>query len=167
MNQTTNLSTAPGEIVGIFHDRAAFEAAVAALYAAGLTRADLSVLDSHESIDAAGSGETSWKEALRGLVGEIKYEGPLVAAGAILLAGGATAAAIAGVIAAATTAAAASEFMNEVTARPHTEAFARAVEAGSIILWVAVETDERARQVQGVLEDHGAENVHLHNRPNA
>lgn len=152
------------EIVGIFRDRSSFEAAIGALYKAGFVRADISVLDSHESVDVAGPDETSWKEALRTLVGDIKYEGPLVASGAILLVGGATAAAIAGLIAAATTAAAASELLNEMTAKPHTEAFARAVDAGSIILWVTVETEKREHLAKTILEDTGGENVHLHGR---
>ena len=48
----TQISTP--EVVGLFADRESFQAAVDALFAAGFERTDLSVLSSHESIDAAG-----------------------------------------------------------------------------------------------------------------
>ena len=163
-------STAPAtarEAVGIFKNQSALEAALAALKDAGFGHADLSVLASHDSIDAAGTAETSWRDALTALVGEVKYEGPLVASGAILLVGGATAAAIAAVIAAATATVAAGEFLGEVTAKPHTEAFARAVDAGSIILWVATDTAKHEETAQRILVDNGAENVHIHERASA
>lgn len=150
------------EIIGLFHDRAAFETAVGTLRKAGFGHADLSVLASHTSIDAAGKEGQSWKDALTALVGELKYEGPLVASGAIFLIGGATAAAIAGVIAATTATVAANEFLAGATAKPHTEAFARAVDAGSIILWVAAETDEKELLARSILQDRGAENIHAH-----
>ena len=151
------------EAVGIFKDQPAFEEAVRALKKAGFGRADLSVLASHSSIDAAGSEGQSWKETLSALIGEIKYEGPLVASGAIFLIGGPTAAAIAAVIAAGTATLAADEFLAEVTAKPHTEDFARSVEAGSIILWVAADTDHKELLALSILKDRGAENIHIHN----
>jgi hypothetical protein len=149
------------ELVGLFADREAFESAVAALLAAGFDRTDLSVLSSRESIDVAGRPARSWKEALIALVGELKYEGPLVASGAIVLAGGPTAAALAGVIGAAVGGLAVKELLEEVTAKPHTEDFARSLAAGSVVLWVRVEDDDRATRAARLLEEHGAANVHL------
>ena len=150
------------EIVGLFADQAAFEAALGDLKKAGFAHADLSVLASHTSIDAAGTEGQSWKDALTALVGELKYEGPLVASGAVFLIGGATAGAVAAIIAATTATVAANEFLAEVTAKPHTEAFARAVEAGSIILWIAAETDEKELLARSILQDRGAGNIHAH-----
>ena len=55
------------EVVALFETRAAFDAAVEALLAAGFRRSDLSVLSSHESIEAAsrasrrtGRSRRSW-----------------------------------------------------------------------------------------------------------
>ena len=66
------------EVVGLFADRDSFEAAVAGLTEAGFARTDLSVLGSHESLDAAGEPGKQWKDALVALVGELKFEVPLV-----------------------------------------------------------------------------------------
>jgi len=150
------------EVVGLFANRESFEAAVAALTDAGFDRTDLSVLASHESIDAAGAPGKPWKDAMTAVVGELKYEGPLVASGAIVLAGGTVAATIAAVIGAATAGIAIREILAEVTAKPHTEDFARSVEAGSVILWVRTEDDAREQQAGTILSDNGAANVHIH-----
>jgi hypothetical protein len=155
------------EVVGLFADRAAFEAAVTALGAAGFPRADVSVLTSHASLDAAGRPGQSWRDALLALVGEIKYEVPLVASGAVILAGGPVAAALSAVIGAAVGGVAIREVLTEVTAKPHTEEFARAVDAGAIVLWVYGETIRRQQQAAEILEAAGATNIHLVTRPPA
>ena len=124
------------EVVGLFAGRESFETAIEALTAAGFERADLSVLGSHESIDAAGAPGKPWRDVLTALVGEIKYEVPMMASGAVLLAGGPMAATIAGLVAAAVGGIAAKEIVDEVTLSPHTEDFARSLEAGGLILWV-------------------------------
>ncbi len=153
----------PGrEVVGILTNRDDFEAAVNALLEAGAERSDLSVLSSHESLAVAGKPAKPWKDALTALVGEIKYEGPLVASGAILLAGGATAAAIAGIIGAAVGGAALKEVLEEVSASPHTESFARSVDAGSVILWVRVDDKSAETRAISMLEQNNAVNVHLY-----
>ncbi|MBL6958738.1 MAG: hypothetical protein ISR52_07145 [Rhodospirillales bacterium] len=150
------------EAVGLFADRDSFEAAVTALLGAGFERTDLSVLSSHESLEAAGTPGKPWKDVLTALVGELKYEGPLVASGAILLVGGTIAATIAGIIGAATAGIAAKEVLDEVTSSPHTEDFARSLDAGSVILWVRVTDDDEERKASGLLEGHGGANVHIH-----
>ncbi|HEY9163762.1 MAG TPA: hypothetical protein VIN57_04040 [Magnetovibrio sp.] len=153
------------EAVGLFADRPSFEAAVHFLLENGFDRTDLSVLDSHESIDVAGEPGKPWKDALSALVGEIKYEGPLVASGAILLAGGPTAALIAAVIGAATATVAAKEVLDEVTATPHTENFANAVNGGVVILWVACSTNAQEQAAVKALKQMGGTNVHIVERP--
>ncbi|MCW8914251.1 MAG: hypothetical protein OQK24_00195 [Magnetovibrio sp.] len=158
------MTTPLNEAVGIFSDRAGFEAAVHHLLDEGFERSDLSVLDSHESLDAAGSPGKPWKDVLTAMVGEIKYEGPLVASGAILLAGGPTAAAIASVIGAATAGVVAKDVLDEVTATPHTEHFANALAAGGVILWVGCSNAEKQAHALKVLEQFGAANVHMHQR---
>jgi hypothetical protein len=152
------------EVVGLFRDRASFGAAVDALLAAGFERADLSVLASHESLEAAGTPGKPWRDVLTALVGDLKYEGPLVASGLIFLAGGPVTATLAAVAAAAVGGMAAKEFLEEATAQPHTEDFARSLEAGGVILWVCAETDERRERASAILAAHGGQNVHVSER---
>jgi hypothetical protein len=152
------------EMVGTFADRSHFEAAVAALMKAGFSRADLSVLASHDSLDVAGGEARSWRDSLIALVGELKYEGPLVAAGLIALAAGPVGAAIAGLIAAGVGGAALKELLDEVTALPDTEDFARALAAGSIILWVNVRDQAQMEAAKRILAEAGGANIHLFER---
>jgi hypothetical protein len=158
------MTTAIREAVGIFATREAFEAAVHHLLEHSFESTALSVLDSHESLEAAGKPGKPWRDVLTALVGEIKYEGPLVASGAILLAGGPTAALIAGIIGAATAGVATKELLDEVTAVPHTESFANALNAGSVILWVACADDVQEQSALSVLKEFGGTNVHTHIR---
>lgn len=158
------MSTAIREVVGLFADRPAFEAAVHHLLESGFARPDLSVLDSHESLEAAGAPGKPFKDVLTALVGEIKYEGPLVASGAILLAGGPTAALVASVIGAATAGVVAKDVLDEVTASPHTENFANALDAGGVILWVACADEAHERKALKILEQFSGANVHIHER---
>ena len=165
MNNTPNAAqTNPGvrEVVGLLADRSQFDSTVNRLLDAGFSRPDLSVLASHQSIDAAGAPGKPWKDVLIALVGDLKYEGPLVASGAILLAGGATAAAIAAIIGAATAGIAAKELLDEVTSAPDTDAFARSLEAGSIIIWVRIKGPDQERAALDALNFSGASNVHIH-----
>lgn len=149
------------EVVGLFADRESFGRAVEELLRNGFEHADLSVLASHESLEAAGRPGKSWREALPALVGELKYEGPLVASGAIFLAGGPVAATIAAVVGAAVGGAALVDLLGEVTARPHTEDFARSLAAGSVILWVRAPDETRQARACAILNNNGAGNVHL------
>jgi len=162
MPETENAPDTWNEVVGLFASRDGFEAAVEALLAGGFERTDLSVLSSHQSLDAAGKPGKPWKDALTALVGELKYEGPLVASGAIILVGGTAAAAIAATIAAAVSGVAAKELLDEVTATPHTEEFARSLEAGSVILWVRADDAAREQAALEAMEANGGTNVHLH-----
>ncbi len=150
------------EAVSLFADRRTFERAVGALLQSGFERADLSVLSSHESLDAAGKPGTPWKDALTALVGELKYEGPLVAAGAILLVGGPVASTLAGIIGAATAGIAAKEALGEVMAKPHTEDFARSLAAGGVILWVRTPDKAAEDRAISALSKNGGENIHIH-----
>ncbi|HEY9078662.1 hypothetical protein [Magnetovibrio sp.] len=160
----SNSATTVREAVGIFKDRASFEAAVHHLLEAGFERPDLSVLDGHESLDVVGEPGKPWKDVLTALVGEIKYEGPLVAAGAILLAGGPTAALIASIIGAATAGVAAKEVLDEVTSSPDSEDFTNALAAGGLILWVSCATPEKEQQALELLQKFDGANVHMHER---
>ncbi len=153
------------EVVGRFSERDAFQAAVEALRAAGFARTDLSVLDSHVALSVSESDDGAWKQTLAGLVGEIKYMGPIGAAGLIMLSSGMIGAAIAGVIAAGVTGVALKELLDDIKATPHTEAFARALEGGALLLWVRAQEPEKEKRASGLLIAHGAADVHTHRRP--
>ncbi len=148
------------EVVGLFDDRAAFDAAVDDLLAAGFDRSDLSVLSSHDSLDAAEHSGFDWGAAL---AGEYKMVGPLVASGAVFLAGGPVAATIAAVIGAAVGGAAVKELIDEVTSAHHDD-FARAMKAGGLVLWARVADTDAEAAARDVLARHGAGSVHRHDR---
>lgn len=152
------------EVVGRFADRESFKSAVEDLRAAGFARSDLSVLDTRESLSASESAGEAWGETLAGLIGEVKYLGPLTAAGLIMIASGPVGAAVSGLVAAGITGLALRELLDDIRATPHTEEFARALENGAVLLWVRAETDERQALAQAVLERHGAADVHRHRR---
>ncbi|EME71731.1 hypothetical protein H261_02326 [Paramagnetospirillum caucaseum] len=156
------------EVVGTFADRAHFEAAVSALLAEGFGRDKLSVLTSHDSLDAAegpeGAKARKWRDGLVAMMGELKYEGPLVAAGLIALAAGPVGAVIAGLVAAGVGGVAIKEVLDEVAAIPDSDGFVRALAAGSVILWVSTDTPEEETRVRALLADAGGANIHIFER---
>ncbi|RAU23057.1 hypothetical protein CU669_05600 [Paramagnetospirillum kuznetsovii] len=152
------------EVVGTFADRAHFEAAVSALLECGFDRGRLSVLASHDSLEVAGGKAQKWRDGLVALVGEMKYEGPLVAAGLIALAAGPVGAVIAGLIAAGVGGVAVKELLDEVAAIPDSGDFTRALAAGSVILWVSVENAAEEARVKPLLAGAGGANIHIFER---
>ena len=170
MSEQTDLSDVfaegrPVEVVGRFAERESFTAAVEALTGAGFARDDLSVLDTHESLSASGSPGEAWQETLGGLVGEINYVGPLTAAGLIAIATGPVGSAVAALMAAGIGGAAVVELLDKLRATPHTDSFARALEAGAILLWVRVGDAAEAKRAETILTEAGAADVHPHVRP--
>jgi hypothetical protein len=153
------------EVVGWFQDRESFKAAVKDLKGRGFDHADLSVLDTHESISAADSPYEAFRETMSGLVDEANYIGPIAAAGFIAVAAGPVGALISGAIAAGLTGTAIAEALKDVRATPHTEEFAKAAENGAILLWVSAEDPQRQQTAVEVLQAHGAGDVHTHERP--
>ncbi|CAO3355938.1 hypothetical protein [Azospirillum melinis] len=149
------------EVVALFATRAAFDRAVEALLAADFDRADLSVLASHTSLEAADPKYRPRDEALTGLVGELKYAFPLTTAGLIAIVGGPIEAALAALVAAGVGGVAIKDYLDELTSHPKPDEFSRALEAGGIILWVRVETAEREAQASALLDREGGGNVHV------
>lgn len=152
------------EVVGRFADREPFLKAVEDLRTNGFERSDLSVLDTRESLSASESTGDAWAQALAGLIGEVKYLGPITAAGLIMIASGPVGVAISGLVAAGITGVALRELLDDIRATPHTEAFARALEGGAVLLWVRAESPERQALAREVMQAHGAADVHLHAR---
>ena len=162
---TNTASAATREVVGTFADREHFQAAIAALLKAGFARTDLSVLSSHESIDTAtAQGGKSWMDALVALVGETKYEGPLVAAGLIALAAGPVGAAIAGLVAAGVGGVAVKELLDEVSALPDSEHVAKELAGGGVVLWVSISDAAAEERAKVILQGAGAQNLHVFER---
>jgi hypothetical protein len=149
------------ELVASFADRAHFESAVTALKAAGFRHEDLSVLSSHQALEAAEPQVKSWSELLSAMVGEVKYVGPLSAAGFIWLATGPVGAALAAVIAAGVGGVAVKEFLDEISALPDTDAFKKALEAGDVLLWVRAGEARRQADARAILEASGARHVEM------
>ena len=163
MSATDTHSPITREVVGTFADRDHFQQAVSRLLDCGFTRADLSVLSSHDSLDAT-KPSSKWKDALVAVAGDIKYEGPLVAAGLIALASGPVGAAIAATVAAGIGGLAVKEVLDEVSALPDSTDFERALSAGSVILWVMVADQLGEEKARKALADTGAANIHVFNR---
>ena len=149
------------EVLGRFETRESFEAAVAALRKADFGHADLSVLDTHESIDSAGSSTEAWGERVAGLVGEVHYIGPLTAAGLIAVAAGPVGAMVASVIAAGVGGLALRELLDESEATPNTEAFARALEHGAVLLWAYAPTPERQNEARQIMAAEGGKDIEV------
>lgn len=152
------------EVVGRFADRESFRGAVKALLKAGFERADLSVLDTHESLSAANSPSEVWSEAMAGLIDEVNYVGPITAAGLIAIASGPVGALVSGAVGAGLAGYALADLLSDIRATPHTEAFARALKAGAVLLWVRAETPERQDEAARILERHGGADIHTHER---
>jgi hypothetical protein len=148
------------EVVAVFETRDAFDRAVAGLLAEGFARDDISVLASHTSLDAARPA-TPRDEALTGLVGELKYAFPLTTAGLIAIVGGPITAPLAALVAAGIGGAAIKEYLDELTSHPEPDAFANALEAGGVILWVRVADAAAEARAGAILERCGGRNVHL------
>ena len=152
----------PRELVGLFTTPGPLEACIRELLDGGFAHEDLSVLSSHTAIEIADPEGLTWRDRLLPLLSESRYEVPLVAAGLIALASGPTGAIVAALVAAGVGGAALKEVFDEVISLPDTEEFARAVEAGEIVLWVAVPDDAARDRATGLMERYGARNIHLH-----
>jgi len=152
----------PHEVVGLFNDENSFRQTINALLEQGFDRADLSVLGSHQSLDATEAETSNWQSAFTALASDIKFEVPLIASGAIILAGGPVAGMIAAIVGAAVGGVAVKQVIDGIVAQPHSEEFIRSVEAGSIILWIRIDDPTLSQTATDVLNLNGAQNVHIH-----
>jgi hypothetical protein len=156
------------EAVASFPDREHFHSAVSALLAGGFERSDLSILASHDSLAVAEEPAETRKEVLRaGLSDEIKYIAPLTVAGIIVLSGGPIAIALAALVGAGLGGAALKELFDDYTASRHSEDFADALRAGSVLLWVRCRDPDSELAATRILEEAGGMHVHVHGRSSA
>lgn len=150
------------EVVALFRSRSAFDAAVAALLANGFARADLSVLASHTTLDAADPTPGRPRdEALTALVGELTYAFPLATAGLLAVVGGPITGTLAALVAAGIGGVAIKDYLDELTSHPDTDDFARALQEGGVVLWVRTADAAAEEKAAALLESAGGENVHL------
>lgn len=160
-SETGPIALPPRELVGLFSDPQTLVAAVKDLLGAGFAHADLSVLSSHEAVEAADPHGQSWRDRLMPLLDEQRYEVPLVAGALIAIASGPVGAAIAGLVAAGVGAAALKEILEKVISLPDTQEFAEAVEAGELVLWIDATAPDAEARATPILERHGARNIHI------
>jgi hypothetical protein len=151
-------------VVGIFSQSQPLLDCLKALQQQGFAHDQLSLLSSHEAIEAAATDGGSLQQRLMPLLSEARYEVPLVSGLLIALAGGPAAALVGGIAAAGVGVMALKELLDEAIALPNTDAFADAVRNGEILLWVSVSDSASEQAARSVLEGHGARNIHLTER---
>ena len=151
------------EAVASFADRAHFRSAVAALREAGFQEGDLSVLASHESLDAANANAERAAIAA-GLTDDIKYLAPLTVAGIVFLSGGPVAVAIAAIVGAGLGVAALKEIVDKFAAAPHNAEFIAQLSGGAALLWVHCQDPDQELAATRILEEAGGRHVHVHGR---
>jgi hypothetical protein len=156
------------EAVASFPDVAHFREAVSRVLAAGFRTSDISVLASHDSLDAAGAldgdAEAENEAVSASLTDEVKWVGPLVVAGIVMLSGGPIAAGIAALVGAGLGGAAVKEVLDRYTAARHTDEFEAALKAGAVLLWVRVDDPLVEPTVVRILEEAGGRHAHIHAR---
>jgi hypothetical protein len=156
------------EAVAAFADKAQLRAAVAELLAAGFKPTDLSVLATHDSLEVAGGvpgypGKPG-ASLLAGLTDEVRLLAPLTVAGFALISGGPVAVALAALAGAGLGGIAIKELLDYYAANRHSAAFARALEEGGVLLWVAVTDPALEPKALLVLQQAGGKDAHVHAR---
>ncbi|MAF50230.1 MAG: hypothetical protein CMM10_18395 [Rhodospirillaceae bacterium] len=149
------------EVVGTIADKAQLDETVAALKTAGFDSTDLSLLSSHDSLATLEGEGKHWKDAVTALAGEYTVLGPLAVSGGIILAGGPAAATIAGIVGAAVGGMALIEVVHEAVTEADADNVSRALEAGSVIIWVRAASEERGATARRVLQSCGASNIRI------
>lgn len=153
------------EVVGLFENRHTFDCAVEALLTGGFSRTAISVLASHTSLAASEPPPTvPQDDALAALVGELSFAFPLETAGLLTVVGGPITGLMAGLMAAGLGSMAIKDYLDELTSHPDTDAFARALEEGGLIVWVQVDDEAGEMRAADILTAEGAVNVHLSRR---
>jgi hypothetical protein len=156
------------EAIASFATRDQFRDAVGKLLAAGFAPADLSVLASHDSLEVAGNVAgypgAPGQFLLAGLTDEVVLITPLTIAGFALVSGGPVAAAIAAVTAAGLSGVAFKELLDRYSANRHSAAFAAALAAGAVLIWVHCADSALEAVAARVLAEAGGHNVHVNAR---
>ena len=177
---------APREVVGVFQGEATLRAAADALLIAGFDRASLSLLAGHAEVvarlghdsdsvaeleDDPGVptrhyvGIDSRIEGEAAIVGGLGYVGAIVAAGSVVAAGGSARAALIAAAITGAVAGAAGYGLVRLLERRHRRHLMEQIERGGIPLWVHADDPAHERRALEILQRHGADHVHAHERP--
>ena len=171
------------EVVGIFHDAEALQAAIDELLSSGVDRAELSLLAGEHAVEKSlghkyrkiddladdpvipraayvSTEALGWAEG--GLIAGLLYVGAALAAGAVVVSGGALAAAIA----AAAVAGGGGALIGSVLARwvghHHAHYLEEQLERGGLLLWVRAWNADDEATASRILRNHAGDNVHIH-----
>lgn len=176
------------EAVGVFHDETALRDAADELMTAGFDRSDLSLLagdhaveqklghaykkveeleDDAEVPSVAYSGSDSRPEAEGAVVGGLAYVGAVSTVGVIVASGGTVAAAIVGAAIAGGIGSAIGIALAKVIGDHHADYLKEHLEKGGLLLWVHTVDQEHETRACDILKKHGAEDVHVHDLPEA
>jgi hypothetical protein len=151
------------EAVASFKSRRDFDRAVSDLLAAGFPSSDISVLATHQSLEAA-RGRANTEAAEAGATEDVNYIFPITLAGIVALSGGPVAAAIGALVAAGLGGAALKDVLDRFTAAGHRDEIATALEAGALLLWARVPEPALEPTAVRILEENGGRFAHIHAR---
>jgi hypothetical protein len=151
------------EAVASFRSREEFDRAVDGLLAAGYPSSDISVLATHQSVEAV-RGRMDAAAAEAGTTEDVNYIFPITLAGIVALSGGPIAAALGALVAAGLGGAALKDVLDRFTAAHHRDDIAAALKAGALLLWVRVPDPELEPAAVRLLEENGGRFAHIHAR---
>lgn len=171
------------EVVGVFRDEAALEAAIDELQECGFDRAEISLLASERAVvDKLGHAYRKVAEieddlavprvayvskedvgaADGGLIGALVYVGAIAGAGGVLASGGALGAALLWAALAGGTGAAVGFGLARWIDHQRAQRLGEQLEKGGLLLWIHCRSPECEAKATRLLRKYGAEDVHAH-----
>jgi hypothetical protein len=174
------------EAVGLFHDEKALQRTVDELLIAGLDRAACSLLAGQrvvarrlgEGRHGAGEledderapripyiGTDSRTEAKGVAIGGLAYVGAVASLGVVVSSGGTMAAALGAAAALGGVGGLLGAALATYLGRHHARYLQGQLDAGGLLLWVAVKDAAQEAQVLGLMRSNGAQDVHAHGLP--
>lgn len=169
------------EVVGVFDNAVALEAAIDELLSSGFDRADLSLLASTETVDAKLGRHYKRVEEIEcredvprthyvstdaiglaegALVSSLVYVGALVAAGAVVASGGSLAATIAGAALAGGGGGLIGVALANLVGKHHAQYLQEQLERGGLLLWVHAWDEAREARAREILKRNSGRDVH-------
>jgi hypothetical protein len=164
------------EVVGVFHDEAGLVATIDELERHGFDRAQFSVLGDRSRIAKRAKDleddpdlrfGTYVAPQSRGELQGVAIGLPIYLAGlgsyaVVVASGGTLAFALAAMLLAGTAGGGIGGLLAHSIARRHHDAIARQLEAGGLLLWAGIRSDEQQKLAIATFRSHGASDVHLH-----
>ena len=184
-DKTAAPAPSPGhrEVVGVFHDEQALEAAIDDLLEHGFDRADVSLLASEKAVveklghayekvsdleDDVSAARVAYvaKEdygaAEGGLISGLVYVGALAGAGAVVASGGALMAVLVAAAVSGGAGGAVGLGIARWIERQRVRRLQEQIEKGGLLIWVHAGSEAQEARATEVLKQHGAEDVHAH-----